>query len=150
MTMLEGISHAQIMEAYVERRKRIRRGPFNSKGNYTITSLSPIRRFPESHTGHVPSSLFGGNKHADNKSDKWWKKEPVIAGESQTLTQKRLSILHTESYRNKSSIVIDSLDSIVKTSKGMKKVLKLQREMAAGMGVNRSNSTTKAPLGFIK
>lgn len=103
--MAEAAKRLEIMKAYVEKQKRA--GHPNKNIN-KIRTCSPIRVSKEQVIGHVSTSAFGMNKSANFSTDKWYRKGPVIAGESQTAVQKRLSNNSTASYRNKARHSISS------------------------------------------
>lgn len=98
----EDAKRIEIMEAYIQKTKKYHRID-SHRGLSVIPSLSPIRIIPPTHITHVTTSCFGGNREAELPKDKWWKKKPVMAGESQTAVQRRLSNHPTTSYKNKSS-----------------------------------------------
>jgi len=69
----------------------------------TIVPLSPIRCLPEKRIEHRQSVTFGRyNESPPRIHNKWWTKQPCIAGEALTRAQKRNcnSDLFPESYKN--------------------------------------------------
>ena len=100
--MSDDAKRIEIMEAYVQKKKKYNRLT-SYKGQHCIRSLSPMKILAEPRIGHVATSVFGGNRGAAFPTDKWWEKKPVLAGESQTPVQKRLSLVHTTAFTNKTA-----------------------------------------------
>ena len=101
--MSDDAKRIEIMEAYVQNRKKYDRLT-SYRGQKIIRSLSPMKIVAEPRISHVKTSIFGGNRGADLPTDKWWQKKPLIAGESQTPGQQRLSKLQTTSFTNKTAV----------------------------------------------
>lgn len=137
--MLEDPNRIEIIEAYVKSKPT---RMTSSRRLNAVPSLTPIRTASYSRVGHMSSSSFGGSREAVFPSDKWWMKKPVIAGESQTPIQKRLSSLQTASFKSKTAKGKEIFTSEFEFRESSKTRSNLRAEMTPEGASNWSNTLT--------